>query len=123
MWTLNSLHNVRRADGHFALFMRWPSSSEGFAFDRPNEWADCKQRFQRFRMATKLSKEDREVQVSLLIYAMGSEAENIFKSFTFADRADMKKFDEVLGKKKRDPRARLFFIRECSGPGKRLKCL
>ena len=68
---------------------------ESFAFDRPNEWADWKQRFQRFRMATKLTKESGEVQVSSLIYAMGSEAENIFKSFNFADE---KKFDVVLKK-------------------------
>lgn len=50
---------------------------ECFPFDRPNEWADWKQRFQRFRNATKLDKEDGEVQVSSLIYAMGNEAEHI----------------------------------------------
>ena len=49
-------------------------------------------------MATKLTKESGEVQVSSLIYAMGSEAENIFKSFNFADGADEKKFDVVLKK-------------------------
>lgn len=41
------------------------------------------QRFARYRTATKLSKEDKEVQISTLIYAKGIEAENIFKSFTF----------------------------------------
>ncbi|XP_019725289.1 uncharacterized protein LOC109515746 isoform X2 [Hippocampus comes] len=69
-----------------------------FPFDRPTEWADWKQRFQRFRVATKLNNEDGEVQVSSLIYAMGAEAENIFKAFTFADEADKTKFDVVLGK-------------------------
>lgn len=71
---------------------------ESFAYDRPNEWADWKQRFLRFRLATKLSKEDGEVQVSSLIYAMGPEAENIFKSFTFETEGDEKKIDVVLGK-------------------------
>lgn len=70
---------------------------ESFPFDRPNEWADWKQRFQRFRIATKLNKEDGEVQVSSLIYAMGPEAENIFKSLTIS-ADDQKKFDVVLGK-------------------------
>ncbi len=69
-----------------------------FPFDRPNEWADWKQRFQRFRSATKLDKEDGEVQVSSLIYAMGNEAEHIFKSFTFNEEGDEKKFDVVLRK-------------------------
>ena len=70
---------------------------DSFAFDRPNEWGDWKQRFQRYRLATKLNKEDGEVQVSSLIYAMGPEAENIFKSFTLSED-DQKKFDVVLGK-------------------------
>ena len=38
-----------------------------------------------FRKATKLDKEDGEVQVSSLVYAMGREASKIFKSFTFAE--------------------------------------
>uniref|UniRef100_A0AAV2KQF7 ribonuclease H n=1 Tax=Knipowitschia caucasica TaxID=637954 RepID=A0AAV2KQF7_KNICA len=71
---------------------------ESFPFDRPTEWSDWKQRFQRFRVATRLNKEDGEVQVSSLIYAMGPEAENIFKAFTFAEDADKEKFDVVLGK-------------------------
>lgn len=59
---------------------------------------DWKQRFQCFRVATKLNKENGEVQVSSLIHAMGPEAENIFKAFTFTEDADQKKFDVVLGK-------------------------
>lgn len=70
---------------------------ESFAFERPNEWGDWKQRFQRYRLATKLNKENGEVQVSCLIYAMGPEAENIFKSFALSED-DQKKFDVVLNK-------------------------
>ncbi|KAM9409964.1 uncharacterized protein KZ484_002057 isoform 1-T2 [Pholidichthys leucotaenia] len=71
---------------------------ESFPFHRPNEWAGWKERFLRFRTATKLNKEDGEIQVSSLIYAMGPEAENIFKSFSFTEETDQKKFDVVLGK-------------------------
>lgn len=53
---------------------------EEFKSASPGEWPECKQWFSRFRTATKLKKEDGEVQVSSLIYAMGSEAENIFSS-------------------------------------------
>ncbi len=57
--------------------------SPNFTFDRPQDWAKWHQRFTRYRIATKLTEEDGEVQVSTLIYAMGPEAENISNSFTF----------------------------------------
>ncbi len=38
-------------------------------------------------MAAKLTEEDGDVQVSTLICAMGNEAENIYKSFVFNERA------------------------------------
>ena len=40
-------------------------------------------RFARFRIATKLHKDEGEIQVASFIYAMGRQAENIIKSFTF----------------------------------------
>lgn len=52
-----------------------------FVFERPAEWPDWRQRFERYRIATNLNKDDGVVQVSCLIYAMGSEAENVLKSF------------------------------------------
>ena len=69
-----------------------------FKFDCPAAWPEWKQRFSRFRLATKLNKDDGDVQVSSLIYAMGSEAEKIFSSFTFAEEGDKKKYDVVLAK-------------------------
>lgn len=69
-----------------------------FAFDKPAEWPDWKQRFVRFRTATKLNKEDGAVQVSSLIYAMGSESENVFRSFTFTEEGQENNFDVVLAK-------------------------
>lgn len=41
-------------------------------------------------MATKLTEDDGEIQVSTLVYAMGPETENIFNSFMF-ERNEHKK--------------------------------
>ena len=59
------------------------NAPEPMSFDAPAKWPEWKERFARFRIATKLHKDDGEVQVASLIYAMGRQAENIFKSFTF----------------------------------------
>ena len=45
-----------------------------FLFDKPVDWPEWKQRFLRFRTASKLDRETAAVQVSLLVYAMGCEA-------------------------------------------------
>ena len=71
---------------------------ENFNFERPSEWPAWKQRFSRYRSATKLGAEDGEVQVSTLIYAMGNEAENIFKTFTFTGDEKDDDFKTVLAK-------------------------
>lgn len=47
------------------------SPPENFRFDQPAMWPEWRERFGRFRLATKLHKEDGEVQVSSVIYAMG----------------------------------------------------
>lgn len=69
-----------------------------FPFDKPTEWLDWKQRFERYRLATKLNKDEGEVQVSCLIYAMGSEAENIYKSVTFTEDENCNDFAIVMRK-------------------------
>ena len=71
---------------------------EVFNFEQPNQWPGWKQRFSRFRLADKLNKEDGNVQVSSLIYAMGPEAENIFKTFVFTDEDECDDFDIVMQK-------------------------
>ncbi|KAL3047018.1 hypothetical protein OYC64_021277 [Pagothenia borchgrevinki] len=68
------------------------------SFDKPTEWPEWRQRFERYKLATKLDKDDGRVHVSCLIYAMGNEAENIFKSFTFAKEDDGDDFAVVVGK-------------------------
>ena len=47
-------------------------------FTNPNGWADWSVRFDRYRIATKLHKDNKEVQVNALIYSMGPEAEYIY---------------------------------------------
>lgn len=51
-----------------------------------------------FRTATQLNKDDGSVQVSSLVYAIGSEAEKILASFSFDNEEDKEKFDVVLAK-------------------------
>ena len=48
---------------------------ENFEFTKPQLWPEWKQRFTRYRIATKLNKEDDEIQISALIYSMGKQAE------------------------------------------------
>ena len=57
---------------------------DSFQFDKPTNCPEWKQRFLRFRTATKLHRETPTVQVSLLGYAMGCEAEKIYSSFQLA---------------------------------------
>ncbi|XP_052817965.1 uncharacterized protein K02A2.6-like [Mya arenaria] len=71
---------------------------ESFNFANPVEWPDWKQRFSRFRMATKLHKDDGEVQVSVLVYSMGKEAEHIVKTFEFEEGEEDTDYETVLGK-------------------------
>ena len=70
---------------------------EKLDFTKPQEWLEWKQRFERFRCATKLSEEDEVLQINALIYTMGKEAEHIFKAFTFTS-GDEKKFAKVIEK-------------------------
>ena len=57
---------------------------DSFQFDKPADWPEWKQRFLRFRSATKLDRETSTVQVSSLVYAMGREAEKIYSGFQLA---------------------------------------
>ena len=54
-----------------------------FSF-RPNEWLEWIEEFGRFRTATKLNKEDGDVQRDSLLYSMGGrEANRILRTLTF----------------------------------------
>ena len=55
---------------------------DNFDFSRPEVWPTWRQRFLRYRTASKLATDSFDVQVSALIYAMGEDAENIHSTFT-----------------------------------------
>ncbi|KAL1246549.1 hypothetical protein QQF64_034594 [Cirrhinus molitorella] len=57
------------------------------------EW---KQRFHRFRIATKLDKESKEVQVCTLIYSLRKEAEHISSTFVYAEGGDENRCNNVF---------------------------
>ena len=71
-----------------------------FAFNKPEEWSRWKSRFQQYRLASGLSEESGERQVSTLLYCMGESAEDILNmsDITVAQRADytwvIEKFDQ-----------------------------
>ncbi|KAK6493915.1 hypothetical protein HHUSO_G330 [Huso huso] len=71
---------------------------DNFDFSRPELWPEWRQRFLRYRIATKLDKESGEVQVCTLIYSLGKEAENVLKTFTFDTNTDDKDYDIVMRK-------------------------
>ena len=71
-----------------------PPSS--FDFKTPDEWPRWKPRFEQFRLASGLSAEDDDRQVSTLLYCMGEDAEDTLTS-TNISAADRKKYDAVIG--------------------------
>lgn len=57
---------------------------KAFDFTQPLSWPAWRQRFTRFRIATKDDKEYADVQVNSLLYAICKQAEAIFRTFTFS---------------------------------------
>ena len=57
---------------------------EKFDFSRQEEWPKWSRRFERFRQASGLAKEEEESQINTLIYAMGDQADDILTSFKLA---------------------------------------
>ncbi|KAK3085333.1 hypothetical protein FSP39_001659 [Pinctada imbricata] len=102
---------------------------ESFNFERPSDWQEWKERFARYRLASKLHKDDEDIQISALIYAMGRQAEHIFKSFVFATDGDDKKYDRVLEKfdeyfvpKRNTIHERARFHLRVQNPGESVEC-
>ena len=55
-----------------------------FDFTTPERWPAWRDRFQRYRLASGLHKDDGEVQVAALIYAMGPQAEHIIHTLNLS---------------------------------------
>ena len=65
-----------------------------FEFAKPDAWPHWIKRFERYRVASSLHEKDGAVQVSALVYTMGSEAEDILTSFRLSE-ADSTNYDTV----------------------------
>ena len=94
------------------MTVQYPVSPPGsFNFSQPQEWPKWIRRFERFRIAAELIAKDEKAQVSMPIYTMGDEADDILRSFKLSD-AGAKKYSVVKEKfedhfiKKRNERAR-----------------
>ena len=66
-----------------------------FSFHEPNSWPAWKERFNNYRLASKLFKDEEEVQVASLLYAMGPSADNLIKTLNLTE-AEKKKYAEVV---------------------------
>ena len=67
-------------------------------FGNPQTWPQWKKRYEIYTVVSKLDKEEKDVQVSTLIYCMGPDAEQIFSSFTFASEEERKDPEKVMEK-------------------------
>ena len=83
---------------------------ERFNMTQPDKWPEWKLRFLRFRTATKLNKDDQDIQIASLLYSMGPESEHIMKHFPDDDR---KEFDKMIVKFDEDfiPKKNVIFER------------
>ena len=77
---LISLHGVRSGFPRTMTSFR-VQLPEKFDFSRQEEWPKWSRRFERFRQASGLAKEEEESQINTLIYAMGDQADDILHSF------------------------------------------
>lgn len=66
-----------------------------FPFQHPDEWLRWKKRFEQFRLASGLSAESEERQVSTLLYTMGEEADDVLTSTNIL-AAHRKEYSKVM---------------------------
>ena len=71
------------------------SPPAAFPFDTPDVWPKWRRRFEQYRVASGLSKESEERQVSTLLYCLGKEAEDILESTGITDE-HRKEYSQVL---------------------------
>lgn len=68
-----------------------------FRFDCPEEWTKWCRQFEQFCVASGLSKEDEERQISTLLYCLGEDADDVLTSTNISDES-RKKYTDVLAK-------------------------
>ena len=77
-----------------ALQLKTP---EPFDFNQPDNCPKWKKRFEQFRVASGLATEDEARQVSMLLYCLKEEADDVLSS-TIIKADDKKKYETVLTK-------------------------
>ena len=70
---------------------------EPFDFRNTDDWPRWKRRFQQFRVASGLTGDDAEKQISTLLYCLGEQAEAVLSS-TNASEEELKDYDAVVKK-------------------------
>ena len=73
------------------------TSPENFDFSKPDDWPKWRRTFERFRIASGLSKKDEPSQINTLLYSMGDRADDIFQTFALSEE-EGRKYDTVIGK-------------------------
>ena len=66
-----------------------------FDFKCPDAWPKWKRRFQQYLTATGLDKEEDARKISMLLYCLGEESEDVLTSINITE-ADRKKYDSVV---------------------------
>ena len=89
-------HGVRTGYGVTMAYLGF-SPSEPFDFQCPEDWMKWKRRFECFRLASGLAKEDEARQVSALLYCMGDQADSVLTSTKIATE-DRLKYNSVMSK-------------------------
>ena len=69
---------------------------EKFSF-RPNDWPKWLQRWERFRVASELTKKPEETQIATFIYSMGEDADDIFSTLPLTAK-ERKVYNTVISK-------------------------
>ena len=54
-------------------------------FSLPDDWPQWMKHFERYRVASGLAEREGAIQVSALVYTMGTEAEDVLASFALSD--------------------------------------
>ena len=61
------------------------SQRQEFNFSFLDEWPKWRRRFEQFRVASRLRKEDEETQVSTLLYCLGDDAYDVSTSTNISE--------------------------------------
>ena len=68
-----------------------------FNFKSPDDWPRWKKRFQQFREASGLATGSESRQVSMLLYCLGKEADDVLASTNITEE-EYERFDGVMAK-------------------------